>query len=229
MKSPQAAASHGLGRLLFVAAVIMTCQSCAHFGADRGKLNLERDINRLLVLPFENMTAIYGETKSVRTPLGNRYYLTGRVDNDGEVLLTEKLLALMEKRHQYEVLDVRQIPRIATEAGLLRSDKALTLEQIVNIGRNAGADGVFAGYVVRFRERVGSSIAVSLPASVIFELHYIDVRQADVLWSGFYAETQKSLSEDLLGIRKYFKRGGKWITAEEMAATALSALVAEIE
>jgi hypothetical protein len=64
---------------------------------------------------------------------------------------------------------------------------------------------------------------------VIFELHFIDVKRPGVAWSGYYAETQKSLSENLLDVGRFFKRGSKWTTAEEMAGVGLAELLDEMQ
>ena len=45
------------------------------------------------------------------------------------------------------------------------------------------------------------------------------------MWKGKYDETQKSLSENLLDASKFFKGGGKWVTAENLAEMGLTEML----
>ena len=49
----------------------------------------------------------------------------------------------------------------------------------------------------------------------------IDCRQPRVLWSAVYDYTQQGLSDNLLGAGNFFRRGGRWVTAEELATAAV--------
>jgi hypothetical protein len=66
---------------------------------------------------------------------------------------------------------------------------------------------------------------VQSPASVAFDIHLISVADGSSIWYGYYDETQQSLSENLFRLRLFFKRKWKWITAEEMAISALDELL----
>ncbi len=54
-----------------------------------------------------------------------------------------------------------------------------------------------------------------------FDAYLIEFLQERVLWSAFYDYTQQALTENLGGIGNFFRRGGRWATAEELANTAL--------
>ena len=209
--------------------VLLFSFSCGSQRAVAPKLDISNNFKRILVLPFKNMTRIYGETESVKSPLGPNYYLTGKIEPDAEFVMTEKLAGFLEKQQNCEVVTKDQLSEASFNITVNPEKGADELRHILDIGRREGVDGVFAGYIFRFRERVGNTMSVSSSASVIFELHFINVKNANISWSGYYAETQKSLSEDLLGIGKYFKRGGKWITAEELAISGLEELLEEIK
>ena len=208
--------------------IFFSC-SCASQTTVYPKLKISKEFTRVLVLPFKNMTKIHGEAESVKSPLGNNYYLTGKIQLNSEYWMTDKLTELLEKQHDADVLTKNQLSQASIKMWGNTQSGADEFEQIMEIGKHEGVDGIFVGYIFRFRERVGNTMSVSSPASVIFELHFINMGNANIAWSGYYAETQKSLSEDLLGIRKYFKRGGKWITAEELASSGLSELLEEVK
>ena len=55
-----------------------------------------------------------------------------------------------------------------------------------------------------------------------FEARLINAKDGTILWTGKYAETQKSLTEDLSMIFIFIQRGGKWLTAEQLARYGVS-------
>lgn len=70
-------------------------------------------------------------------------------------------------------------------------------------------------FIYRFQERQGGNFSVIRPASVGFHMHLYD---GDTLVGVFaFDETQQPLSENVLRIFTFFKRGAKWITAGELA------------
>ena len=68
---------------------------------------------------------------------------------------------------------------------------------------------------------MGTEYAVSSPASVAFDLHLIRVKDGRVLWSGHFDETQRPLSDNLFHLGAFLQRKAKWVTAKEMAVSAL--------
>ncbi len=108
-------------------------------------------------------------------------------------------------------------------SGLLAGSKKTLQERNLQleIGRALNADAIFAGYIYRFRERVGGEYSVDLPASVAFDIHLIRVEDGRVLWSAHLDETQKPLSDDLFRLGLFLRRKAKWITAKEMAISGL--------
>jgi hypothetical protein len=59
------------------------------------------------------------------------------------------------------------------------------------------------------------------PASVAFDLHLIDVDSGEIIWTGNFDQTQRPLSENILELGSFFKRGASWVTAEELAKGGL--------
>ncbi len=74
--------------------------------------------------------------------------------------------------------------------------------------------------IYRFQERKGGNFAVDKPAGVGLHMH---VMQGNIVGRTFvFDEDQQSLSQNVLGIGKFFRRGGKWISVEEMAEEAIN-------
>jgi hypothetical protein len=187
-----------------------------------------KEMNLVLVLPFQNMTAIYGEGEHVKSPLGDQYYLAGKIEPDGVDYMNGKLMDLLEKRKGLRTISPQGLDTESKGAANSFPADFQSLQRLTEMAKAAGTDGVLIGYVYKFSERVGNSMSVSSPASVAFELFLVSAKYPSVVWSACFSETQKSLSEDLTQIKKYFQRGVKWITAEEMAGAALTSQIEEI-
>lgn len=75
--------------------------------------------------------------------------------------------------------------------------------------------------VYRFQERKGGNFAVDKPASVAFHMHLMKNRMVGKIFA--YAEEQKALTQNLLTVGKFFRRGARWVTAEELAGEGINA------
>jgi len=85
------------------------------------------------------------------------------------------------------------------------------------LGRELNANLILTGNVWRYKDRVGGSRGVRSPSSVAFAIYLIDVASGKLLWKSAFSETQKSLSENVLEARSFFKKGAKWLSASELA------------
>ena len=178
-------------------------------------------IDKILILPFKDMAAVFGESVNGRCPVCGKVFTTGDVAESAVVMLTEHLFTLLKDRKDIELIPSSQAQGVMS--GLLAGsnktleERALQLE----IGRALNADAIFAGYIYRFRERVGGEYSVDLSASVAFDIHLIRVEDGRVLWSAHLDETQRPLSDDLFRLKLFLRRKAKWITAKEMAISGL--------
>jgi hypothetical protein len=137
---------------------------------------------------------------------------------------------LYEKMENLGTFTIFPLERV--EGVLSRSDLKQFFEKpgsaAVLLGRELDADFVFVGYLFRFEQRVGSSMGVEKPASVGFDLHLVRVRDGKIAWTGKFDETQKPLSDNLLKIGTFFRRGAKWLTAEELASAGMEETLAAL-
>jgi hypothetical protein len=90
------------------------------------------------------------------------------------------------------------------------------------VGRELQAKAVLGGLLYRYRERVGTPYSVSQAASIGFDLHLVRTSDGAVLWSGRFDETQKTLTENVFNIFRFFRRGVRWLSADEFAAQAVA-------
>jgi len=84
-------------------------------------------------------------------------------------------------------------------------------------GRELGVDAVFTGVISVYTERQGSGAGVESPSTVAFSVELLDTKDGSILWETYFTETQRALFDNLYEIDKFFKRGAKWITADELA------------
>ena len=181
---------------------------------------------KTVVLPFVDMTKIFGHGASVRNPLTSKVFLTGQVDEEGAGKMTNVLYRMMgqEKGLVWGSYPGGSIdPEI--KAGELKNN---FMAQLQSIGRRKKADAVLAGYLYAFRDRTGGSYGVERSAHVAFELVLIGVGNGRILWQRSFQETQKPLSEDITKLGTFLKRGGRWISASEMGANALQEMLKSI-
>jgi hypothetical protein len=108
------------------------------------------------------------------------------------------------------------------------SGRLATLRYYQNIGKCAGVDFVVVPMVIDWRERVGSEIGSTKPASVDFVLYLIDVRSGSLVKQFHFDETQQSLSANILDARKFMSRNGRWLSAMELAQEGLKQGLAEL-
>lgn len=96
------------------------------------------------------------------------------------------------------------------------------------LGRCMGVDLLVVPQVLEYRERDGSDYGVMKPAKVVMDTYVLDVNTESLISRSRYDETQSSLSDNLLETGKFFKRGGKWVQASELAREGMEKAVREL-
>jgi hypothetical protein len=178
-------------------------------------------IETVVIVPFENLAERFESRTGVRSPISGRIFATGPVSAGADRFLTGQLVSRVQRDTAFEMLPPGEPAAVPEAVGDSSGRQGNRLEQLSQNGRRLGADAIFAGHVYRFQERAGGELAVQSPASVAFEISLIDCRQPRVLWSAVYDYTQQALSDNLLGVGNFFRRGGRWVTAEELATAAM--------
>ena len=103
------------------------------------------------------------------------------------------------------------------------------LESWAQLARKAGADMIIVPQLIELRERVGSKAGVVSAASVNEDFYLVDARTpAALVHRTHFSEEQKPLSSDITRISSFFKRGGGWVSATELAAEGMDKAVREL-
>ena len=87
----------------------------------------------------------------------------------------------------------------------------------LDVGRVLGADTVMVGTISQYSERGGSEWGVESPSTVAFSVELLSTKDGRTIWETYYTETQQPLFDNLFEIKKFVKRGGKWVTVDELA------------
>ena len=179
-------------------------------------------VERILVLPFQDLSAVYGPAQSVRCPICGHAFITGEVASGAGEILTEQLMSLLDAREDLTPIPPGQAQGVL--AGYLERNLGNDTEREIplEVGVQLGADAVMIGHVYQFEARRGGPYSVRNPAAVTFGLNLVRVPDGKLLWSGAYQEVQQSLTENLYRIGTFFRRGGKWLTAEALALDGLT-------
>ena len=137
--------------------------------------------------------------------------LTGFVQDSLEIRYGDKLIPLTEVMKAY-----RETPKDEFK------DTPLALAR--RVGKALSANAMMVGTVWKYRDRVGGTRAVESPASVAFAVYLIDVETGEVVWNKDFAQTQRSLFENILRAQSFFDEGGKWLTADELAQNGVKGI-----
>lgn len=182
-------------------------------------------IRRLLVLPFQDISAVYGENVSIRCQLCGKVFTTGQVKPEATQFLTKRLNESLNRLSSFERIPPSQAQGVMS--GLLhQGGKELPeIDLYVKTGQALNADAVLVCYVYQFRDREGADYSVALAASVAFHMDMIQVKGGQIVWSEHFSETQRSLSEDLFQLGTFIKRKGRWLSVEDLAVFGLEQLL----
>ncbi|MFH2013277.1 MAG: hypothetical protein ABIJ37_11375 [Pseudomonadota bacterium] len=171
------------------------------------------NVNTIALLPFQT---IEKEGKVVSCPICGKLFRGGDVPLYAEKRLTNLFYQKLNALTFYRVLQTNQTEETISKAAYDEL-KTSPLKTAIQIGKELNADAVLVGYVYRYQEREGYAYSVRKPASVAFEVHLISLIDNKGIWEGYFDETQKSLSENVLKLVDFIKTGGKWLTADELA------------
>jgi len=145
---------------------------------------------------------------------------------------SEKLATFTEEELKkvgcFQIITWEEVKTKIEQNGLLNIQNISDTETIKKLGEVFKADAVLKGYVLKYVDKIGGKYGISSPASVSFIIHIYDTKDGSLIWSGSYKETQISLSENLLNIDLFFKRGLKWLTSDELAKFGVSEIIKKI-
>ncbi len=205
--------------LFFILCVVCGCQRASGVSTtlkDDGKVVFKR----IAVVPFQAIRQEDADIKTVRCPVCGLVFRTESYTKGSEAVVEGIFFDRLKDQKAFTIIPPDRVGGIYERVmgGLFKAD---LLDVLKKVGTELEADGIILGYVYRFRERKGFSLSVEKPASVAFEIHLIRVGDGAIVWRGIFDKTQTSLMENLLQIASFYKEGGKWVTAKELATEGM--------
>jgi hypothetical protein len=207
-----------MGFILFTCVMLCACSNPAIRPEPERQASNHKTI---LVLPFRNVSTLYEPNISARCYLCGQVITTGYVPDSAGPFLTSELISLMEKSKTYTIISSDDSQDILSGMSGTHNAALAYLDLYVKAGKRAGTDAVLIGHIFRFQERKGNRASVESPASVAFDLHLIDVNSGEIIWTAKFDQTQRPLSDNLLELDSFIKRGASWVTAEQLAQGGL--------
>lgn len=102
------------------------------------------------------------------------------------------------------------------------------LQHWVQVGRAHGVDLLIVPQILDWKVRQGSAAGVVSPAEVNLNFYLIDVREGgNLLQRSHFDERQQGLASNLLVLDEFIRRGGKWVTANELAKDGMLKMIKE--
>jgi hypothetical protein len=170
---------------------------------------------RIAVIPFQVVLPGKESNNTVICPLCGVGYSGGKIASGAESVVEEIFINKLKDYKEVEIIPLDKVDgvykRISTE-----SLKMPLLEILKKTGAELDADVIAVGYVFRYTERIGYHYSAEKPASVAFEINFLNPKDGGTIWRGVFDKTQKSLLEDLFQIASFYKGGGKWLNAYEL-------------
>lgn len=164
----------------------------------------ELDIRKIVLVSFASDTEV---------PPGKERYLT-------EIMYNELISKIIN-------INIVPLESSTSEFSKVKSENPdlPDKEVAVKVGSNLGAQAVLVGNIFAYTEREGGELGVSSPASVAFGVDLVNTANGEKIWENYFAETQKPLFENVAEVGKFFKRKGKWISADELVKEGVIEIV----
>ena len=183
------------------------------------------DMHKVVVMPFRMATGRFNIGTSVRCPICGAIFIVGQIEPTANAYMTRQLWDYLRSKSKYSLIPPGTAEGVRSH--LLSEHIGLSERNlIVEVGKNLQADGVVSGMIYSFRQRVGTPLSVDTPASVAFDIHFLRVSDGRLIWAGHFDETQHSLSENVFRFGTFVRRGGRWLTAEELVSFGLRQVMA---
>lgn len=165
-------------------------------------------------------------------PASSNEVLGGYLENGLPVVPLQDMdaldAALLQALKHQPALGAQAVQQCEETVLAAESGSSRAFEHWLAVGRCLDVDWLLIPQITSWREREGSDVSVRQPASVTLWLHLLDVRGETFAARYKFEETQQSLTENVLKAGKFFERGGKWISAGELAREGVATGIKEL-
>lgn len=168
-------------------------------------------------------------------PVNSSQLIVGRIPEDqgripGDMLLALDMqlrrVLLTDTKRQYTFIAPQNLPPDLTT--FHSSEQPQALPRWIAYGKKEGAQLLLIPQVLDWHEREGSKAGVTQSAHVRVEFFLLKVDEGTLMNRSIYEEKQVGLTENLLTVGSFFKRGGAWVTAEDLTVDGMRKAVKEL-
>ena len=196
-----------------MALVLLLIPVFASYGAEK-EAGKTRPPVRMAIIPFQAVSTTESGNTAV-CPLCGAVYFGGKIAEGGEKVAEELFIEKLKYFKEIEIIPQEKVEGIYKRVRA-ESLKMPLLETLKKAGAELDADLIVVGYVFRYVERIGYDYSAEKPASIAFEITFVNPKDGSTVWRGVFDKAQKSLMEDVLQIASFYKGGGKWLTARQL-------------
>jgi len=171
---------------------------------------------KIVVTPFFKGKRDADTGDNVSCPICQLSFQSGSITSDADRTLTRYVQRVLEDRYGEKVIPLDKVMEIYEK--IPKNDISDTPRSIAQrVGDALRANFVIVGTVWRYRDKIRNETGLERGASVAFDIYLIEVPGGKTAWKSKFDKTQRPLSEDLRGAKDLFKRGVKWLSADELA------------
>jgi len=175
-------------------------------------------IETLAVMPFAATEKAFDKEHAIKDMVDCKILglCSWEKADDGSKAITDQFHLQLVKKMKHKVIPWEQV---AEAFGNMPPDPHETLRSAARkFGKQLKASHVLTGTVWKYRQRVGSHLSASEPASVGFTAILVRISDGFIVWSKPFVKTQTPLTRNLLDAPLFFKKGMRWMSAEELAS-----------
>ncbi len=200
--------------------VLLLIPVITSYGAEK-TLDKTKSPVRLAIIPLQAVLPKAESGNTVISPLSGAVYFGGKIAKGGQKVVEELLMEELKDFKTIEIIPQEKVAGIYQRVSA-ESLKMPLLEILKKTGAELDTDLIAVGYVFRYVERIGYDYSAEKAASVAFEINFVNPKDGSIIWRGVFDKTQKSLMEDVFQIGSFFKGGGKWLTAHDLAKQGIN-------
>ena len=149
-----------------------------------------------------------------------------KILNEMDALLAAVLAANSKNNFHSRESALHCARTVAAQEG--RSNNQAAIRTWSSIGRCMGVDILVVPQMLEYRERDGGALGAAESAHIVMDIFVLDVRNEILISRSRFDETQSPLTSNLLEADKFFRRGGKWVTARDLAEEGMNKAIKEL-
>lgn len=175
-------------------------------------------IETLAIMPFAVTDRAFDKSHAIKEMVDCKILglCSWKKADDGSKTITEQFYLQLVKEMKHKVIPWDQVTEVFENMPPNPNESLRNAAK--KFGEQLKVSHVLTGTVWRYHQRVGTSMAADEPAAVGFTAILVRTSDGAVVWSKPFVKTQTALTRNLLDAPMFFKKGMRWISAEELAA-----------